>query len=238
MNGLLTSSLRAIFIFVFMLILTRTIGRKLISKMTFFNFVVAITLGSVAAIVVVGKDGTTVSITAILIVFTLLAIATGFLTIKSQWFRKAINSEPVVMIANGRIIEENMEKVRLGINDLLMELREKSVFNISDVEFALMETNGELTVLKKSQKEPLTPSDLKIDTPYHGLTKDLIVDGEILENNLLDIKLDNQWLKEAIAREGYQSPREIFYAGLDTQGNLYISPRQKGHEEHGQYGLE
>jgi len=113
------------------------------------------------------------------------------------------------------------------------------VFNISDVEFAIMENNGKLSVLKKSQKQTVTPSDLNLPTAYIGLNKDLVIDGEIMKENLQDIHLDEGWLHSKIKSQGIEDIRDVFYAGLDTSGNLYISIKnQKNVEKHGQYGIE
>lgn len=120
----------------------------------------------------------------------------------------------------------------------MMLLREKDVFNVADVEFAVFETNGKLSVLKKSQKMPVTPSDLNIPTPYIGLTKDIIINGKILEENLQDTHLDKKWLTNELEKQNFYKIEDVFYAGLDTLGNLYVSERNKSQEKHGQHGIE
>jgi len=142
------------------------------------------------------------------------------------------------MIANGKIMEKNMKKIRLSINDLMMLLREKNIFNISDVEFALMETDGKLSVLPKSQKQPITPADLKLPTTYKGLMKDIIIDGQVMYENLQDANLNEQWLYNELLTKGIKQPQEVFYAGLDTAGNLYVSIQKDEREKQGKYGLE
>lgn len=105
-------------------------------------------------------------------IITISTLLTGYLEIKSQWFRKLVDSEPVTMIQNGEIINENMKKTRFAIDDLMMKLREKNIFNIADVEFALLEHDGKLSVQPKSQNQPLTPSDMNLPSNYKGLTTD------------------------------------------------------------------
>ena len=112
------------------------------------------------------------------------------------------------------------------MENLLAQLREKNVFNIADVEFAVAETNGGLSVLMKSQRRPVTPRDLGIPTQYEGLPSEIIVDGLVVYQNLQQNNLDEQWLITELKNRGYNSPREIKYASLDVDGNLYIDERK------------
>jgi len=235
---ILNSIFRAAFAYFLVMFLTRIMGRKIISQMTFFDFVVGISLGSATASLAIGPNNSTISAATVLISFAFLTITTGYFHIKSFKGRKLVNSEPVTMIANGKIMEKNMKKIRLSINDLMMLLREKNIFNISDVEFALMETDGKLSVLPKSQKQPITPADLKLPTTYKGLMKDIIIDGQVMYENLQDANLNEQWLYNELLTKGIKQPQEVFYAGLDTAGNLYVSIQKDEREKQGKYGLE
>ena len=239
MNELvLDTALRTALTFFLVLVLCRFMGRKLMSQMTFFDFVVGISLGSVSANLALGPKPTVISAITVLVMFAALTIGIGFWHIKKIHVRKAVDSEPTVMVANGKIVEENMKKTRLALSELLMLLREKNVFNIADVEFALMETDGKLSVLPKSQNQPVTPADLKLGTVYKGLVKDLIMDGTVLEENLRDTGLDGKWLSERMDEQGISHVKEVFYAGLDTSGNLFISVKETQDEKHGKYGIE
>ena len=238
MNGILMTLIRSGLVYLLMLVLTRIMGRKLISEMTFFDFVVGITIGATASTLASGPKANAAISTTVLVTFALLGVATGYLSLKSRRFRKLVNSEPVTMIANGRIIEPNLRKTRVTLTELLRLLREKDIFNLSDVEFALMEPNGKLSVLPKSQKQPVTPSDLHLETVYHGLTKDLILDGRIMRENLKDAHLEEGWLMEQLNRQGIATVEEVFYAGLDSSGGLYISRKGAIKETTGKYGIE
>lgn len=219
-------------------ILTRIIGRKAISQMTFFDFVVGIIIGSIAAnLIVIQKHSITSSITG-LIIISLLVIIIDLLHIKSIKTSKLFDSEPVVIIQNGKIVDQNMKKTRLTLTELMMQLREKNAFNVADVEFALLETDGKISVLPKSQKQPVTPSDLNIPTGYKGLTKDLVIDGSIMNENLKDTHLDTEWLLNELKGYNIYDLNKVFYAGLDTSGNLYISKKHTDTEQDGKYGIE
>ena len=185
---IINSVFRAVVAYLLILTVARLMGRKSLSQMTFFDFAIIITLGSVTANLAMGGKNTPTTAATALITLGGLAILTGYLHIKSLWVRKLTNSEPVTAIENGRIIDKNLKKVRFTLNELNSMLRKKNVFNHGDVEFAIIENDGQLSVLPKSQKAPLTPSDLKIPTSYTGLTKDLVIDGKVLTENLKSVK--------------------------------------------------
>ncbi|KNY27178.1 YetF domain-containing protein [Pseudobacteroides cellulosolvens] len=228
-----------IFVAYFLLLsLTRIMGRKMISQITFFDFVVGVIVGSVAANISVSQQNPVLSGVTVLVVLALITVTIDSSNIKSIFTRKLTNSEPVTVVENGKIIAENLKRTRLPLDNLMMLLREKNTFNIADVEFAIFETDGKLSVLKKSQKQPITPSDLNISTAYAGLTKDIIIDGKVMDENLKDANLDREWLIQKLRYSNFNSIEEVFYAGLDTSGNLYISSKNRTKEKEGQHGIE
>ena len=237
-DTILRTAALAVFTYFLTLILCRLMGRKVISQMTFFDFVVGIIVGSVAANLVVNVKNPVITATTSLITLTFLTVVVDYAHIKSFLSRKIINSEPVSLIENGKIVDANMRRTRFSLDALTMLLREKNVFNISEVEFAILETDGKLSVLKKSQYLPVTPADLKVPTPYKGLTRDVVIDGSIMEENLEDVNLNRQWLLNKLKDYGVTNVKEVFYAGLDTSGNLYVSKKQNSHETEGKYGIE
>lgn len=239
MEEIFNAVLRSIFAYILLLVVARFMGRKSLSQMTFFDFAVIISLGSIAANLALGQNSTPVSATVGLLTYGVLAVLTGYLHIKSSWIRKLTNSEPVTAIENGKINDKNLKKVRYTMNEISSMLRQKNIFNPADVEFAVIENDGQLSVLPKSQKAPLTPSDLNIPTSYKGLTKDLVIDGRVLEENLKSVNLDEKWLGTQLANQGIANPEQVFYAGLDSAGNLYVSVKQTQiKEQHGQYGID
>lgn len=118
-----------------------------------------------------------------------------------------------------------MGQMRYNLDDLMTQLRSKNVFNINDVEYAILETSGDLSVLLKSQSQPVTPKDLQITTQYQGVPAELIVDGEIIRQNLDQNKLSERWLTDQLRMQGIYNPGEVAYASLDSSGKLYIDRR-------------
>jgi uncharacterized membrane protein YcaP (DUF421 family) len=235
---ILSAVLRTIIAYLILMTAVRAMGRKTISQMTFFNFGIAVTMGSVTANLALGPKATPYTAAAVLIVLALLSILTAYVHIKNSKANKIINSEPVVVIDNGRIVDRNLSRIRMTLNELSALLREKNIFSMADVEFAIMETDGQLSVLPKAQKMPLTPSDMNIQTTYKGLTKDLIMDGAVMTENLKSANKDENWLKNELGKQGITDVNRVFYAGLDSSGGLYVSLRKEAKEGHGQYGIE
>ena len=222
--------LKALIAFVVILILARWLNKEQLSQLTFYDWIVGITIGSMAANLTNEPEGRILEHVVILVVFSAAAYLTGMMTVKSRPLRKLIEGEPTVVIHNGRILEHNMAKLHYNVDNLLNQLREKNVFNIEDVEFALLEGNGGLSVLLKSQKRPLTPSDLGIPTSYEGLSSEIIVDGQVIYQNLKQNNLDEQWLIAELRKRGYNSPRDIVLATLSSDGELYIDNKKDGTE--------
>jgi uncharacterized membrane protein YcaP (DUF421 family) len=223
--------LKALIAFVVILILARWLNKEQLSQLTFYDWIVGITIGSMAANLTNEPEGRILEHVVILVVFSAAAYLTGMMTVKSRPLRKLIEGEPTVVIHNGRILEHNMAKLHYNVDNLLNQLREKNVFNIEDVEFALLEGNGGLSVLLKSQKRPLTPSDLGVPTGYEGLSSEIIVDGRVIYQNLKQNQLDEQWLISELRKRGYNSPRDIVLATLSSDGQLYIDDK-KDETEH------
>ncbi|MFZ5987242.1 MAG: YetF domain-containing protein [Bacillota bacterium] len=232
------SGIKTLIAYILLLILTRMMGRKMVAQVTFFDFVVAIIVGSVVANIAVNQDMPLVSGFTVLVVLSAMTILVQVLLLKSFLLRKLIDFGSIVVIENGKIISENLKTTRLRLDNLLMLLREKDAFSIADVEYAVLETDGKLSVLKKSQKLPVTPADLNIPTAYIGLTKDIIMDGEVMEKNLRGANLDKDWLMRMLKAQNYNRVEDVFYAGLDATGNLYISSRNRNQVKKEQSGIE
>ncbi|MFT8352054.1 DUF421 domain-containing protein [Clostridium saccharoperbutylacetonicum] len=222
---LLMTIIKCVGVYILAIFLTKSIGRKLISQMNFFDFIMGVSMGSIVASAVVDKQFGAISAITALILFCILTIVTGYLSMKSLNIRKIINSEPINLVENGKIIEKNMKENKLTINELMMKLREKNMFHLADVEFAIMETDGELSVLPKADKKPLTPYNMKVNVTSSGIDKDIIIDGIVIDENLKNIGLDKEWLKLELNKQNIKEISEVFYAGVDNTQKLYISKR-------------
>lgn len=238
-NDILHAALRSLAAFILVLFVTRVLGRKAISQMTFFDFAVAITIGSVTASLAIGQNNTFHTVAVVLLSFCILGLVDDYLHIKSFRFNKLINSEPLIVIKDGKIVEKNMRRERITISELTALLRIKNVVNISDVNYAILENSGKLSVLLKAKKRPLIPDDMQINPPESGLTRDVIMNGDMISENLRTTNFSETWVMEQLKASGVNNIKEVFYAALASDGSLYISKiHHDDQENHGQHGIE
>lgn len=220
--------LRLAIAFFTLLALTRIMGRKEISQMTFFNFISAISIGTLGASLAIDSSISIRNGLIALAGWTAFTIIMDILDIKSPAFRKAVEGQPLILIKKGKIMEAELRKARLDMDALLSLLRKKNVFSASDVDYAIFETDGTLSVMKKEAQQPVTKSDLKtIQTKasIYPIATEVISDGEIKQENLAKLHLDQQWLEEELKRSGVDSISNVFYAEIQKDGSLYIDQR-------------
>jgi len=227
MSGYFNIFLRSIISFIGLLFITRLMGKKHRSELTFFDHVVSITIGSIIASVAVDRSVNVIDGIIATTVWGGLAILVGYISLKNLFFRKIVDSEPLIFIQNGTINDENMAKSRYHIGDLLMQLRLKDVFDITEVEYAILEPNGDLSVLKKSQYNTIIPKDLNIATNYKGLMTELIINGQIMNSHLKMMNLDIEWLLNQLKTRNINTIDDVIFAALQTDGQLYIALKNK-----------
>ena len=214
--------IRSVISFFFLLLFVRLMGKQQVSQLTFFDYIVGITIGSIAATLSVQVNENTLATLAGMGMWTLLAILLAIVGIHNTWVRKVVDGEATVVIEKGKILEENLKRVRIPTDELISELRSKDIFNIADVEFALFEPSGKISIQKKSQKQPLTPADMNLPTQYDGLPTNLIMDGVVLVDALRSLNLSKAWLHHQLGKQNIQDTTKVSLAQLDTKGNLYV----------------
>ncbi|MDD2499036.1 MAG: DUF421 domain-containing protein [Desulfitobacteriaceae bacterium] len=222
MVGFLQEIVQTSLAFFSILIFTRLIGKQQVSQLTYYEYVTGITFGSIAATIATDGRANLWHHMLDLVIFTVLTIGVSYIVLRSRPVRKVLEGEPTVVVHNGKVLEKNLETMRYNLDDLLMQLRGKNIFNIEDVEFAVFEDNGQLSVLLKSQKLPLTPADLNIETNYQGLYSELIMDGVIIHQNLEQNNLTEEWLLEELKKRQVYHVKDVVLAVLDTEGNIYL----------------
>ncbi|MDT8900704.1 YetF domain-containing protein [Anaeroselena agilis] len=221
--------------YVFLLFVTRMLGRKDISQLTFFDFVNAITIGSIIANIAMDPDSPMWYGILSTAVWGAWVMATNLLTLRSLPARKIIDGEPIVVIHNGKILEENLGRRYYNVNDVLMQLRNENIFDPKQVELALMEANGTLSILKKSQFQNVTNQDINISPkPQPGSLlagMELIVDGQVLRKNLRFSGLTEEELLKRLAAQGVNDVREVLVAAGLPDGTLYVDKKKDGERE-------
>lgn len=219
--------IRTLILYGLVVIVMRIMGKRQIGQLQPFELVVAIMISELAAVPMQNTGIPLVN--GIIPILTLLVaqIIMSFISLKSITARAIICGKPAILVENGRIIEENLRNEMYTLNDLLEQLRSKDIPNISDVEYAILETNGQLSIIPKSQKRPVTPMDINIPTNYEGLPLDLIIDGKIIYKNLDKIKFSDAWLKEQLSKFGIKNVKDVLFSSLGSDGNLFYQEKSR-----------
>lgn len=223
---MLLVTIRTIILFIMVFIGLRIMGKRQIGQLQPYELVIVILLAELAALPMANSGIPLVYGILPILILVLIQVLLSYVSLKSLWARGFICGTPSIVIKNGEIMEEELRHIRYNINDLLEQLRAKNIFNIADVEFAILETSGELNVIPKSQKRALTPEDVGIPTNYEGLSTPLIIDGQVIRKNLKRNNLSTEWLQKEIAKYNYHDMTKLLLVSLDTEGNLYIQPKQ------------
>lgn len=218
--------LRTVLLYFLLLALLRIMGKRELGQLSPFDFVVAIMIAELATIPMENLSVPLFHGIIPIFILAILEILISYLALKSQFFRKIIDGTPSIIIKNGQIQVKELKKSRFNLHDLLSYLREKAIFDIANVEFAVLERSGKLSIVLKSQKRALTPEDVSVTTDYEGLSTPLIFDGVVDEKSLKKINLDNQWLDQELAKHGFSSANDVFFASINTRGELYVTPKE------------
>lgn len=209
--------------FVALLVLTRLLGKKQVGHLTFFNYVTGVTFGSTAAEIIVNRQITLLQGIVSLVLWTLLATIVALIGLRSVKAREVLDGQPTILVKQGKILEKALGKQHLNIDDLSMMLRNKGVFSPEDVEFAILEPDGQLSVLIREENRPATKKDMKAAiSTVRTIPLELIVDGEIVDKNLRKADVSMHWLNQQLKKSGVHSMNQVFYAELQLDGTLYI----------------
>ncbi|MFE8703486.1 DUF421 domain-containing protein [Cytobacillus sp. FJAT-54145] len=204
--------IRTLFLYALIILIFRLMGKREIGELSVLDFVVYIMIAELAVVAIENpKDQLFHSVLPMLLI-VMIQILFAFLSLKSKKFRDLVDGKPAIIINNGKIDENEMRKQRYNFDDLLLQLRENNVRNIGDVEFAILETSGKLSVFEKDRKEG-------------GITIPLIIDGVVQEENLERINKNNLWLRQQLRKRGYKEIKDISFCSYQN-GQFYIDVRK------------
>jgi uncharacterized membrane protein YcaP (DUF421 family) len=225
---LLISFIRTVILYTIIVIAMRIMGKRQIGEMQPFELVIAILIADLAAVPM--QNAGIPLLNGITPIFTLILaqLTLSYLTLKSEKVRSIVCGTPRILIENGKILEKEMRISRCNLNDLLEQLRLNNISNVNDVEFAILETCGQISVIPKSQKRALTPEDLSLTTPYEGLPVTLVMDGKVNYKNLKKTNLDAYWLKNYFREIGVKDIKSVFIASLDSNGKIFYQLKDSG----------
>ena len=214
--------IRSIVTIVVLFLLAKVMGKKQISQLNLFDYIVGITIGSVAADISLDLNKSFLDGVICMLVFGLTGALVSYVTLKSIKLRRFFTGTPSIIIENGKIIEEGLKKVKFDINDLMEELRGAGYFNIDEVAYAVMETNGKISLLAKDGDKPVTKKDMDLKIIPSSLVANIIIDGKIMMNNLKAMNKDEKWLSHELKVLGYKDLDEILLATLDSNDKIMV----------------
>lgn len=218
---------RAIVLYILVLIVMRLMGKREIGQMQPFELAISIMIADLASIPMsdsgIPITNGIIPILGLLVMHLIISI----INMKSIKGRGIICGKPSILIYRGRIDEKVLKKERFTINELEERLRGNNIVNIGDVEYAILETNGQVTVIQKPDKRNTIPADFNIQPEYEGIPYDLVIDGKIMYDNLKQIGKNYEWLRKQVNKFNIK-PEEALLVTLDGKGQMFCQSKSKG----------
>ena len=202
-----------------MFLSAKVIGRKQISQLDFLDYITGITIGSIAAELATDLENVWKPLTA-MIIYAAVTWLMSIINLRRARSRKYLNGTPTIVMDGGRLFRENMKKAKLDLSEFMVMCREQGYFNLADIQTAIFEYNGKLTILPVTARRPVTPADMNLSPPQEALFAEVIMDGRILDENLHRMGLDAKWLKKRLRDQGIQDVRSVYLGLCDEKHNL------------------
>ncbi len=214
----------------YLFILTKLLGNKQMSQLSMFDYINGITIGSIAAEMATALEDDFLLPMIGMAVYTAAALLISLVASHSIKLRKFLIGRPLILYDNGKLYRECMKKAKLDLNEFLTECRNNGYFNLSEIQTAILETNGKISILPATSSRPVTPADMNLSPAQEKLPVNLIIDGSVLADNLKAIGKNEKWLQNQLHAQGYHDFREIFLATCDDQDNvsLYVKVTKTG----------
>ena len=204
-------------------VIAKIMGHKQVAQLDFFDYITGITIGSIAAEMAIGLEAPWKPLLA-MIIYGIVAYGLTIIAHKFPKTRKFINGTPTIIMNNGKLYRKNMKKAKLELSEFMVLCRQEGFFNINDIQTAIFEYNGHLTILPKSEKRPIIPEDMNICPPKEEICTEIIMDGRILHENLKRLGLNLMWLDNQLKEQKYKNPKEIYLGICDQNNKLSLFP--------------
>ena len=226
-SELLNVILRAVISLITLFLVTKLIGKKQVSQLSLFDYVIGISIGNFAAEMTINLESEELYGIIAVLLFGGIAYLVSVGTMKSIKLRRFFMGSPTILIEHGKILQDNFYKVKYDINDMLEQCRVNGYFDISEIDYAIVEANGELSILAKSEYLPVNRNDMKLKVSKNGLCANVIIDGKVMYNNLKKINKDEKWLNKELKLKG-KDISDIILATVDINDKVVFYERNKG----------
>lgn len=231
-DQMLTMLYETLFGVLALFILTKILGKTQISQLTAFDFIAAVVLGELVGNALFDKEAGILEIGYVILLWGIILYAIEMIAQKFKGSRFILEGKPSLVIHEGNIIYEEMRKNRIDINELQQMLRMKDVFALQEVEYAVLETNGELSVLKKAEYQSPTKKDLNVVPTKSHIAITVITDGEMIKDNLKEAGISEQLLLEELNNQNFTDVKDVFYAEFLNGKKLFVLPYTKIKKKH------
>jgi uncharacterized membrane protein YcaP (DUF421 family) len=226
-NELFNVVIRGLLSLITLFLVTKLIGKKQVSQLSLFDYVIGISIGNFAAEMTINLESEELYGIIAVLLFGGIAYLVSVGTMKSIKLRRFFMGSPTILIEHGKILQNNFYKVKYDINDMLEQCRVNGYFDISEIDYAIVEANGELSILAKSEYLPVNRTDMKLKVSKNGLCANVIIDGKVMYNNLKKINKDEKWLNKELKLKG-KDISDIILATVDINDKVVFYERNKG----------
>ncbi len=226
-SDLLMMALKGSIAVIYLFFVVKILGKKQISELNIFDYIIGLSLGNIAAEMTVNEQISILGGLVSMSVYGSFSLLVSYLAEKSLKARRFFTGFPVVIMRNGKISRSQLKKCKIDINDLLQDARESGYFDISTINYAVMEPSGKISFLPKAKYNPLTPSDIKVKVNENSLTANLVIDGNIMQDNLKEIGHDKDWLLKRLDKEGYKDVTNLLLVVCNNKEQLTIYPKDE-----------
>ena len=221
----LTICYQALFSIIALMILTKFMGYRQVSQFSMFDYINGITIGSIAAEMAIDLEGNFMKPFVAMVVYTIVVILLSKLSQKSIKLRRLINGKAITIYQDGQIYNENLRKAKMNVDEFLVECRVNGYFDLSQIDSAVLEPNGKISILPVTKDRPATPKDLGIEPTQEEIFANIIIDGKVMPENLKHIGRDMNWLNQKLDGQNIKKTEDVFLAICDKQDNFYVYPK-------------
>lgn len=232
MGNLISVIIRSIISLTVLFGVTKLLGKKQVSQLSLFDYVIGISIGNFAAEISINMETPLIYGLLAMTSFGLISFLVSIITMKSITLRRFFMGTPTILIQKGKILEKNLKKVKFDVNDLLEECRSKDYFDLQEIEYALMESKGTLSILPKNEYKNITQKDMNIKSKQSSLVANVIIDKVIIKNNLKNMNKTEEWLKKKLKEKGYNTTEKILLATLDIDEKLTVYEKNTKEKQH------
>ena len=224
-NDIINIMIRSFIAMTTLFFMTKLLGKKQVSELSLFDYVVGISIGNFASEMAINLEADFLNALSAIIIFGLFAFLISLLTMKSLKLRKFFIGVPTILVQNGKMVYDNMKKTKFDVNDLLEETRGNGYFDLSEIEYAILEANGKVSFLPKGEYKPVTVKDMNLKIEKQGLCANVIIDGNIMNDNLNNIGKDEEWLLHELKIMG-KEVSNILLATIDINYKIVVYDRK------------